>query len=100
MIFRHFWLATVFGILLSGSNSGFDIFLELLYFPRSIQIQLPFDWLWQASRRFEMKGCDGTDRTIDNTPDFLKARICVGLSLRHDHHASFAAWRGDMGGIG
>ena len=31
MIIRHLWLATVFGILLSAGESGFDTFLELSY---------------------------------------------------------------------
>ena len=29
-----------------------------------------------------MEGVDGTQRTIDNTADFVTARICVDLSLR------------------
>ena len=29
MLIRHFWLVTVFGILLPGGESGLDTFLEL-----------------------------------------------------------------------
>jgi hypothetical protein len=31
MLIRHFWLATVFGILLSGANPVLTLFLELSY---------------------------------------------------------------------
>jgi hypothetical protein len=31
MLIRHYWQVTVFGILLSGCESGFDAFLELSY---------------------------------------------------------------------
>ena len=81
MLIGHFCLATVFGILLSA-NSALALFSNYRTILWSIQIQFPITKLRQAPESFKMEGVDGTQRTIDNTADFVTARICVDLSLR------------------
>ena len=47
-----------------------------------------------------MEGVDGTQSTIDNTADFVTARICVGLYLGLRLLTASSACRADMRGIG